>query len=601
MKKFEPSKMVNWFDARQLLLTGVRTIVSGTFGNYADRREMQAALVTEMDPCDYSSTVKREGGIWIDYISDTGDGFNSTNSIAASLAAKELRVQTNKGVELILPKSKVIVMGGDQVYPTPQNNTYLRNLVIPFTANFPTPADEKDTDPYTHLYAIPGNHDWYDGLSSFIKLFCQKRKWGGLITKQSRSYFAVKLNETTWIWGTDIQLDSDIDLPQLTYYKELAATIQKGAPGSKIILCTAEPAWVYKTHYRENKSYERLRFFIDTCIEEYGLEVIVTVTGDIHHYSRYAEHTKEGKEFNHKITAGGGGSFLHPTHFLQEKPEKLTFWKKSEQIELKSVYPDKKTSKKLAFRNLLFPFINWQFSFLIGFIYMVMANLLQTDSFSTAIDYAGGLKKHLIQMDMTVDVLMAFFEALVVSPSVIILLLVLVGGIFAFADRGTPGYKWAVFAGALNALAHFALFPFVFWLSSMLNNLQFDLLATTSEINTHSIVEFSLFSLQIFVIGGLLGSLIMGLYLLSCILFVNNHYTEAFSSFHCSDYKNFIRFHITSDTITIYPIGINSVTKKWNIYTEPSMDGSLDDCIVRITGDLPVCHLIEDPIIISLT
>ncbi|MBD0259532.1 MAG: hypothetical protein ICV83_27750 [Cytophagales bacterium] len=43
------------------------------------------------------------------------------------------------------------------------------------------------------LFAIPGNHDWYDGLASFVKQFCQGRWVGGWRTTQTRSYFALAL------------------------------------------------------------------------------------------------------------------------------------------------------------------------------------------------------------------------------------------------------------------------------------------------------------------------------------------------------------------------------------------------------------------------
>ena len=45
------------------------------------------------------------------------------------------------------------------------------------------------------LYAVPGNHDWYDGLTAFLRLFARQRDAtiGGWRTRQSRSYFAVRL------------------------------------------------------------------------------------------------------------------------------------------------------------------------------------------------------------------------------------------------------------------------------------------------------------------------------------------------------------------------------------------------------------------------
>ena len=50
------------------------------------------------------------------------------------------------------------------------------------------------------------------------------------------------LNEPIDLWGIDVQLDSDVDLPQVDFFRSVAADMPSG---SKIILCVAEPAWVY--------------------------------------------------------------------------------------------------------------------------------------------------------------------------------------------------------------------------------------------------------------------------------------------------------------------------------------------------------------------
>src|SRR5690606_40600271 len=96
------------------------------FGNYADRRETQAAL---NDPIAIDAWEKQmeeytqNDEIWIDFISDTGDGFNSTYSVALLAAQKELQFDTDEG-KLILPQAKILIMGGDQIYPTPTGELY---------------------------------------------------------------------------------------------------------------------------------------------------------------------------------------------------------------------------------------------------------------------------------------------------------------------------------------------------------------------------------------------------------------------------------------------------------------------------------------------
>lgn len=49
-------------------------------------------------------------------------------------------------------------------------------------------------DPAPRIYVLPGNHDWYDSLSSFKTWFCnvtRPRRLGAWQKDQSRSYFAL--------------------------------------------------------------------------------------------------------------------------------------------------------------------------------------------------------------------------------------------------------------------------------------------------------------------------------------------------------------------------------------------------------------------------
>ena len=92
------------------------------------------------------------------------------------------------------------------------------------------------------MLALPGNHDWYDGLTAFLRLFTQDRMIGGWRTEQKRSYFTVQLPHRWWLVGLDSQLDTYFDDPQLRYFEEtLTANLQ---PGDSVIVCCATPAWV---------------------------------------------------------------------------------------------------------------------------------------------------------------------------------------------------------------------------------------------------------------------------------------------------------------------------------------------------------------------
>jgi hypothetical protein len=187
---FHPhEEMVRWFSPRELANAGLRVVLSAIFGAYADKRELQASLP---DPgiLDCSS----RDAAWVDYVSDLGDGFHSTYSVAYLLARPELDV-TPGGASVKLPRGEILVMGGDEVYPTADVDSYQDRTLGPYRAALP-----HSDAPHPMLLAVPGNHDWYDGLTSFMRIFCQRRWIGGWQTKQTRSYFAVQLPHRWWLW-----------------------------------------------------------------------------------------------------------------------------------------------------------------------------------------------------------------------------------------------------------------------------------------------------------------------------------------------------------------------------------------------------------------
>ena len=127
--------MVNWFEPAILLQTGLKSVISSLFGNYADRREMQAALdipVAGSSISNEQAEYTKMDEIWIDFISDTGDGFNPTYSIALTAAQPQLSVQV-KDKTKILPRANILVLGGDQITPRlpakfmTQNSVFLLN------------------------------------------------------------------------------------------------------------------------------------------------------------------------------------------------------------------------------------------------------------------------------------------------------------------------------------------------------------------------------------------------------------------------------------------------------------------------------------------
>ncbi len=221
-----PRPMVRWLDPHQLLDTAIRVLLSGLLGTYADPRQLQALSAIETH--DRSEAPE----LWLDYVADLGDGWNSTYTVARLLASEQLELGGD-GEAFATERGRILVMGGDQVYPVPKRTEYENRLLGPYRAALPcTDGDAPE------LFAIPGSHDWYDGLINFEEIFCRRRRIGAWQTQQSRSYFAVGLPHGWWLWGIDIQFGPYIDDEQWKYFSDLATSQLER--GDRIILCLSK-------------------------------------------------------------------------------------------------------------------------------------------------------------------------------------------------------------------------------------------------------------------------------------------------------------------------------------------------------------------------
>jgi hypothetical protein len=104
-------------------------------------------------------------------------------------------------------------------------------------------------------------------------------------------------------------------------------------------------------------------------------------------------------------------------------------------------------------------------------------------------------------------------------------------------------------------------------------------------------------AIVIYLLAFLVGSFIMGLYLVVSLNFFGRHGNEAFSSLGVEDWKNFVRLHINEQgDLTIYPVGIRRVPRKWrdrNGSSGPELEPHPDDR--RATN----AELIEPPIVMK--
>jgi len=586
-------KMVRWYSPSHLINTGWRSVVSEIFGQYADQRIMQATIdgftpeVMKQVIGRYNYSDLRQFGdgnaVWVDYVADLGDGFDSTYAIASLISAPSLDI---KGAGT-LPGGKLLIMGGDQVYPFPTRKAYRERFAFPYETALP---EASDGNWRRLLFVVPGNHDWYDGLNSFDFMFCKARfghaaenRIGGWQCPQHRSYFAIRLPHNWWIWGADIQLAQYLDAGQVLYFESVAEAMkQHPTEAPKLILCTAEPTWNYDKG--DTLQGEDNLSQIANIATNAGARICAVMAGDLHHYSRYTA-KDVGTSF---FTAGGGGAYFSPTHYLRSV-RKMAWLGDDVDLKLKckitngkstnkaSCWPSRGKSRLLGLETLIFPVRNYGFAVCLGVFYWLMTWLYSTTRLE-------GTTWHFTSVG---DILMKdpdfkwfphvfLVTTLAAANNVMLgfLSLVLLIVLFVYADprygqriRGLmAGLHWLAHVAMMIALYYFVSRTSIWFIDLVwpaqaeqtLESLRFGSADTLRE----TVRRIAVFPVEMVLFGGFMAGLVWGVYLtLSCL--VGLHCDQAFASMGIANFKNFLRLKIEPNKLTIYPIGLRKAPKRW--------------------------------------
>ena len=452
-------------------------------------------------------------------------------------------------------RGRVLVMGGDQVYPVPKRDEYENRMLGPYRAALPCTTGD---DPAPELFAIPGSHDWYDGLVNFTSIFCRDRWIGGWRTRQRRSYFALQLPHGWWLWGIDIQFGSYIDEAQLQYFAEVAH--ERVEPGDRIVLCMAKEVDSGRSD-AEVHSDRDVDYLQREVIRPSGARLVVFLKSGKHHYARYEQ--EDG--VRQHITAGGGGAFLHPTHGLPDRmdlagAEGMTCYTRA------GTYPSPATSKKLRKRIWLLPPYNLPLAGLFGVVQILLAFMLNLHLDERHVDLGLG------------DMRRAMWE----SPSaflLIALMLVLLGGMVRFAHDAGGVSRFLL--GLVHSALQLASVAAVMMAASRLS----------SGLGLRGTWSLAAFLVLVGLLGGLGGTVGMSGYLwvTNCLGF---HANEGYAPLHHMDLKHFLRLHIDADgDLTIYPIGLDKVGRQWELRPDDPPDAPW---FAPATPLRP--HLIEEPI-----
>ncbi len=509
--------MVRWYEPRLWLSTGVQVFISAVLGQRFDFRIMEDTA-GDQDVFDHTAWEESRKPFCFDYLADTGDGWNSTHAVASLAAQEELLVGDER-----LPRGSFLLLGGDEVYPSASKVNYQERLVAPFAAALPL-----TTSGGPSIFAVPGNHDWYDGLVSFSRLFRPDRQIGGWQTKQQRSYFAVQLPYRWWLWAVDIQLEADIDLGQLQYFSEIGEKHLK--LGDRVILASAEPDWLYG-NIKDPILQSNLAFLEERIIAPQGADVYVWVSGDLHHYRR---HQRIDDANFHRIVCGGGGAYLSATHQSMFGPAgnvaRRTVEVGEARFEQQRAFPGPTTSWRLSLLNVFFLLKNWTLGLVTGIVY-ASATWLHPEMPIDLHDFLSDRARLL--WGLLVFAAASFFTYR--------------------SGSGKDGRTFRLFGGMAHAAGHIALALFVaYW--------------TYHACHGFLATKLYGFLAQValnFLGGAVLGTILLGLYLLVASNVFGAHTDEAFSALRIQDFKSFLRFRIKSDgTLAIFPIGVPRVPRK---------------------------------------
>jgi Calcineurin-like phosphoesterase len=536
LSEVKQAKMVGWYDPTELVRTAIEVIVSTLFARHSDSRRLDAVASADAQ-IDFvtKELLEENGDFWFDYVADCGDGWDSTYAVAYSISKPFLHFD---GLGKLC-RGRVLVFGGDLVYPIPTKDNYDIRLVGPYRI-----ASEFYHDDPAQVVAIPGNHDWYDSLVAFRRLFFQRGAIGFRRPRQMRSYFVAKLPQRWWLFAVDLQLDHDLDDAQ---YRFFSGACEQLSPDDRVVLCLAEPIWIAKKR-RTDTAHWGAQTLIDRLLEELGSKVVISIAGDLHHYRRHSD--KDGK---HLITCGTGGAFLHPTHELDSD----TLGK----FNLQTSFPSKKTSFWLTFLNLAFIIRNPKFGIVAATSYLLAAwqNAINVGEQFSEVKLQEMGRLGLAQWK---DAVIAGVHSAILSPIGLALYAIIVWGFVFFADKRSAAFR--VIGGTLHAMIHIAAGFSIYWFAVYVT-------ISMCGLPAKSIPQYLLTATIIVPLSWILGSVILGTYLLVSLNVFKKHSNAAFSALRIKDWKGFLRGRIRADGgLELTFVGLRKVPRRWNVGTTPT-------------------------------
>jgi hypothetical protein len=303
-------------------------IVAGRFGDPADdvRRHWVAGQVARGAGPDFTISLPDLESFIV--LGDPGEGDRSQYAVVPGL------LKEGAGTSLM-------IIASDVIYPVGSVNDYPLKFFRPYQ-DYPAP-----------IYAVPGNHDWYDGLGGFMRVFCDATgqptpKWrgpagrlAGLLWRKpavadeaalaaGRALRSAPGQQATlpgpyWaidtpalrIVGIDTGIEGDIDGDQGEWLRRVSAG------GKPKLLITGKPLVVDNERHpgtihsgpAKDGRPAGSRATVDEIVTDPACNYVAVIGGDIHNYQRYPLDVGGGRTVQY-IVSGGGGAFMAATHVI---------------------------------------------------------------------------------------------------------------------------------------------------------------------------------------------------------------------------------------------------------------------------------------------
>ncbi|KUN24931.1 metallophosphoesterase [Streptomyces antibioticus] len=311
---------ISWLDPR-MLWAARNGVLASWFGDPTGRTRSRWVAQRAAAGAPADKVIRRDDPDRFSFmvIGDTGEGDAPQYSVVPGF----LRVGQD---------TRFTVLASDVIYPVGSADDYDTKFFRPYQ------------DYRAPIYAIPGNHDWYEDLGGFMRVFCDDapplapepaprpltRAWlRSLLWHRARRHDGQRLDEVRklrsapaqravqpgpyWaidagpvrIIGIDTGLLGTLDAEQGAWLREVSQ-----GPRPKILV-TGSPLYVDGEHHPCPIDGGGT---VDDLVRDPAHHYVAAIGGDIHNYQRYPVDV-DGRTIQY-VVSGGGGAFMHATHTI---------------------------------------------------------------------------------------------------------------------------------------------------------------------------------------------------------------------------------------------------------------------------------------------